>query len=214
MSPSIRFPTAVIVFLTLAVCCEFQSVAHADGEEAPATAQGLCDALLASMKGGPSLDFTARRNLLAPEVQRDLDLAFMTRIVVGPSWQGISAGDRQQLVDAFSAYSIATYAHEFKSYSGEHFEVDPSPTQTPRGDCIVHTKLFTGDPQPVELDYLMRKSGDRWRIIDVYLNGTISQMAARRSEYSTILRQGGAAALVGLLNKKTADLGDQRPGSS
>jgi phospholipid transport system substrate-binding protein len=82
------------------------------------------------------------------------------------------------------------------------------------GDCIVHTKLFTGDPEPVQLDYLMRKSGSRWRIIDVYLSGTISEMAARRSEYSAVLRQGGAPALIDLLTKKAAEFVNQRPGSS
>jgi len=59
----------------------------------------------------------------------------------------------------------------------------------------------------VQLDYLMRKNGARWRIIDVYLNGTISEVAARRSEYSTVLRQGGSPALIDLLTKKTAELG-------
>jgi phospholipid transport system substrate-binding protein len=53
----------------------------------------------------------------------------------------------------------------------------------------------------------MRKNADRWQIIDVYLNGTISEMAARRSEYSTVLRQGGAPALVALLHKKATELG-------
>ena len=147
---------------------------------------------LTAMKRGPALGYAGRRDLLTPEIQGDLDLAFMTRIVVGPPWRSLGPGDRQNLVEAFSAYSIATYAQRFKSYSGERFEVDPSPTVLPSGDCIVHTKLFTSDPQPVQLDYLMRKSGDRWRIIDVYLSGTISEMAARRSEYSTVLRQGGA----------------------
>jgi phospholipid transport system substrate-binding protein len=175
-------------------------------ETAPSvTAKSLCDALLAAMKQGPALSFAARNDLLSPEIRRDLDLAFMTRIVVGPPWRDYSATDRQALVDAFSDYSVATYAQRFKSYSGERFEVDPKPTQLPNGDSIVHTKLFTSDPNPVQLDYLMRKSGDQWRIMDVYLNGNISELAARRSEYSTVLRQGGAPALVALLRKKMAE---------
>jgi phospholipid transport system substrate-binding protein len=179
------------------------------GEEAapPATASALCDALLASMKRGPSLGFAGRKELLGPEIRRDLDLALMTRIAVGPSWRNLSPSDCQQLVDAFSDYSVATYAERFSSYSGQRFEVDPTPALLPRGDSIVHTKLFAGGPDPVQLDYLMRKTGDQWRIIDVYLNGTISEMAARRSEYSAVLAQGGAQALVALLRKKTVELG-------
>jgi phospholipid transport system substrate-binding protein len=214
MSPSTRFPAALLLIFAVALCGGLQPSVRGEDAAAPATAKSLCDALLTAMKRGPALGYAGRRDLLTPEIQRDLDLAFMTRIVVGPPWRSLGPGDRQNLMEAFSAYSIATYAQRFKSYSGERFEVDPSPTVLPSGDCIVHTKLFTSDPQPVQLDYLMRKSGDRWRIIDVYLSGTISEMAARRSEYSTVLRQGGAAALVALLRKKAADFEAQRPGSS
>lgn len=159
------------------------------------------------MKQGSALNFAGRRDLLGPEIRKDLDLGLMTRIVVGPPWRGLGATDRQQLVDAFSDYSIATYAERFTSYSGQRFEVDPNSTLLPSGDSIVHTKLFTGGTDSVELDYLLRKTGDQWRIIDVYLNGTISEMAARRSEYSAVLTTGGAQGLVNLLRKKTAELG-------
>lgn len=209
-----RFTAALFLFFALAFPGGLQPAVRAEEVGAPATAKNLDDALLAAMKQGRSLDFAARRDQLAPEIERDFDLAFMTRIVVGPAWQNLAAAEREKLVQAFSAYSIASYAQQFDSYSGERFEVDPIPASLPDGDCIVHTKLFTNDPQPVQLDYRMRKAGDRWRIIDVYLNGTISQLAARRSEYSTILRRGGAPALIDLLNKKAADLGSQRPGSS
>ena len=181
----------------------------ARGDELPpaATASALCDALIAAMKAGASAGFAGRRDMLSPEVRRDLDLALMTRIVVGRTWKSLSPSDSQQLVDAFSDYSVATYAEEFSGYSGQRFEVDPSSTLLPSGDSIVHTKLFTGSPEPVQLDYLMRKSDGHWRIIDVYLNGTISQMAARRSEYSTVLSQGGPQALIALLRKKAVELG-------
>jgi phospholipid transport system substrate-binding protein len=202
-----RFLPAFFLFFALVIPGQSQPAAPAKEADAPATVKELCDALITAMKKGSSLDFAARRDLLAPVIQRDYDLAFMTRIVVGPAWRSFSPEDRQKLTEAFSAFSIADYAKNFSGYSGEHFEVDPSSTPLPSGDCIVHTKLFTGEPDPVQLDYLMRKTGDHWRIIDVYLSGTISQMAAHRSEYSAVLRQGGAPALIDLLTKKTAELG-------
>jgi phospholipid transport system substrate-binding protein len=199
-----RFCFASISFT---VCAALTPQVRAQGLDATAPVKSLCDAVLASMKQGSALNFAARRDLLSPEIHRDLDLAFMTRIVVGPIWRSLADPDRQKLVDAFSDFSVATYAERFKSYNGERFEVDPSASPQPNGDSIVHTKLFTGSPDPVQLDYLVRKSGDGWHIIDVYLNGTISEMAARRSEYSDVLRQGGAPALIDLLKKKAVDLG-------
>jgi len=195
-------------FLALLAVAAWVSPAAARAEEAGpvVTAKSLCDALIGAMKRGASLNFAGRREFLEPEIRRDLDLAFMTKLAVGPSWRTMASADRTQLTDAFSNLSIATYAARFKSYSSERFEVDPAPSPQASGDNIVRTKLFTGDPEPVQLDYLMRKNGDRWQIIDVYLSGTISEMAARRSEYSATLQQGGAAALVALLRKKTAEL--------
>jgi phospholipid transport system substrate-binding protein len=179
----------------------------AEPPPAAATVQGLCDALISVMKEGPATTFVGREEALAPEIRLDFDLAAMSRIVVGPAWRSFSAGDKQEVTAAFSDYSIASYAQRFKGYSGERFEVDPVPSALPNGDCIVHTKLHTGDPEPVQLDYMMRVRDGRWRIIDVFLSGTISELAARRSEYSLVLRTGGSRALVDLLRKKTAELG-------
>jgi phospholipid transport system substrate-binding protein len=196
-----------LLLLVLGACVTLQPAARGEDAAPAATASSLCDALVAAMKRGASLDFAGRKALLDPEIRRDLDLAFMTKLVVGPAWKNLTPSDTQQLVDAFGAFSVATYADQFKSYAGERFEVDPTATVSARGDCIVHTKLFTGGPAPVQLDYLMRKAAGQWRIIDVYLNGTISEMAARRSEYGAVLSQGGAPALISLLKKKTEELG-------
>jgi len=163
--------------------------------------------LLQAMKDGPALGFQGRLKLLDPELRRDLNLPLMTRLVVGPPWRGFSAEKRQRLVDAFSDYSIAVYASRFKDYSGEKFVVDPATTSLPSGDTIAHTKLIPGDGEPVQLDYLLRKGEGGWRVMDVFLSGTISELATRRSEYSAVLRAGGPEALVKLLRQKTAELG-------
>jgi phospholipid transport system substrate-binding protein len=197
----------MLLIIIFAACAPFSVRGENPPPGASANAQHLCDALIAVMKEGNAISFADRRDTLSPEVRRDFDLAAMTRIVVGPPWRSLSGGEKQDLIDAFSDYSVANYAQRFKSYSGERFDVDPVPTPLANGDCVVHTKLHTADPDPVQLDYLMRLRDGQWRIIDVFLSGTISELAARRSEYSLVLRTGGAASLVALLRKKTAELG-------
>jgi phospholipid transport system substrate-binding protein len=71
---------------------------------------------------------------------------------------------------------------------------------------VVRTKLVQPNDKPVQLDYLLRNDQDKWRIIDIYLSGTVSQLAARRSEFSSVLRQNGVTGLVALLKQKTAQL--------
>jgi phospholipid transport system substrate-binding protein len=196
----------LLFLLAILLGASTRGLGAADTGGAVTTAKGLCDALIAAMKQGTTASFADRVKTLGPEIRQDFDLGLMSRIIVGPPWKQLGAGDRQAMVDAFSDYSVANYAQRFKSYSGERFEVDPAASAMANGDCIVSTKLFTGDPQPVQLNYLMRLGDGRWRIIDVFLNGTISEMAARRSEYALVLRTGGVPALVDLLRKKTAEL--------
>src|ERR1700683_1069485 len=195
--------TILIFAAALSVCSASEAPS---GSEPQAVPQALSDALLQAMKRGPALDFAARVKALEPEVSRDYDMPLMTRLVLGPPWRSMSPDEQQALVAAFSEYSIAVYANRFKNFSGERFVVDPATAKLPSGDVIVHTKLLPHDGDPVELDYLMRSEPDGWRIIDVLLSGTISQMAERRSEYSSALRDGGAAALIRLLRQKTAQL--------
>ncbi len=57
------------------------------------------------------------------------------------------------------------------------------------------------------IDYLMHENDAGWQIIDVYLSGTVSELATRRSEFSAVMRRGGADALVDVLQKKAAQLG-------
>ena len=170
-----------------------------------ATVASFYDTLLATMKDGTKLGFKGRSERLEPAIKTAFDLPLMTRLMVGPPWTSVSPEQRDQLVAAFSDFSIATYASRFDDYSGERFEVDPKTSQTNNG-MIVRTKLVKSDGEPVQIDYLMRENGNGWQIIDVYLSGTISELATRRSEFSSVMRRGGAEALVDALQKKTAQL--------
>jgi phospholipid transport system substrate-binding protein len=178
---------------------------HAAAQPA-ATLNGFYATLLATMKDGPKLGFAGRKQKLSPAINQAFDLALMTRLVVGLPWPSLSPDDQKQLVSAFADFSIATYASQFDDFSGEKFEVDPKAAPAPGNDVIVKTKLIQSNGEPVQLDYLLRQEQGEWRIIDVFLSGTISQLAARRSEFSGILREQGARGLIAVLKEKTKAL--------
>ena len=163
------------------------------------------DALLSVMKQADKLGIRGRYDKLAPTVRSTFDLAAMIRIAVGPEWNSIPPEQQVALIDNFTQMTIATYANRFDSYSGERFEVDATaePRNTGR---IVHTKLFPSTGDPVTLNYLMRGSGDGWSVVDVYLTGTISELATRRSEFGAILKSGGPNALIDSLRQQTEKL--------
>jgi phospholipid transport system substrate-binding protein len=160
--------------------------------------------LTQTMHRGAQLGDKGRYDALAPAIHRDFDLSRMAQLAVGPGWANLSPAERQQVTDAFTRYTIATYASEFSKDSGLTFEVAAAHTM-PYG-TVIDTQLVQPDGNKTSINYLMRQNGDRWQIADIYLQGTISQVANLRSQFSAVVLRGGAQALVDTLNRKTASL--------
>lgn len=169
------------------------------------TIKGFYDTLLAVMQQAKALGLKGRYEKLDPAVHKAFNLPLMTRLSVGPDWAKLSPEEQKSLTAAFSDLSVSTYAARFDGYSGEHFDVDPNPTQT-ASDVIVNTKLVQKSGESVQLNYLMRDGEAGWQILDVFLKGTVSELATRRSEFSTVLRRDGAAGLVQLIQSRADDL--------
>ena len=159
-------------------------------------------ALLHSMHDGV---YQNRYDALAPAMNRAFDFADMTRIAIGPSWYNLQAAQRDALVDAFRRFSIATYASQFDQYSGERFEAAGPSEAAPQG-MVVQTVMQAASGKPVRFNYLLHRTGGGWRIIDIYLEGTISQLAVRRSEFASVLAQSGPDGLAHLLDQKARRL--------
>ena len=167
--------------------------------------RGFYDTLLTTMRNGPTLGQSGRYVRLAPVVDRVFDVPSMTRLALGPTWATLPPAQQQQLIDAFRHYVAATYADRFDSYSGQQLQVTGE--RTYNADVIVQTKIVKSDGDTTTLDYLMRQNQGSWQISDVFLDGTISQLAIQRSEFHSILRREGVDGLVMALNRKVDLLG-------
>ena len=165
--------------------------------------QAFYDVLLSTMKEAKQLGFKGRYQRLDPAVRKIYDLPFMIGIAVGPSWASLNDQQKQKLTEAFARYSIAQYAGRFDGFSGERFEVGN--VSDNRAGKLVETKLVQGDGEPVQLNYQMHQAQGAWKIIDVLLSGTISQLAVNRAEFSGVIRRDGPDGLVALLERKAAE---------
>ena len=183
------------------------SITRAADDEATITApvRAFYDALQDAMRRARALGIKGRYDRLAPAIESAFDLAAMTRIAIGPRWTSIPKEQQAALVDGFTRMTIATYANRFDGYSGERFDVDAN-VETRSTGKVVHTRLVPSSGEAVTLDYLMRASGGTWKIVDVYLTGTISELATRRSEFASILNSGGVAALIESLRQQAEKL--------
>jgi phospholipid transport system substrate-binding protein len=144
-----------------------------------------------------------RYHALEPAVDAAFDFQVMLPFIVGPGWASMSDADHKSLVAAFRRLTLANYASNFDSFNGQRFTMDPNVIQRD-SDRVVQTTLIPKGEKPVPLLYRMRQDGGPWKVIDIFLEGYVSELATRRSDFSATVASGGAPALI----KKMNDLAD------
>jgi phospholipid transport system substrate-binding protein len=177
---------------------------HAEPASGGDTVGHLYDALLNTMKNGRTLGHSGRFTQLEPVIRQTFDIASMTRLSVGPSWASLTEAQRQRVTESFGRYISAIYADRFDSYAGQKLEVtgeQPAPA-----GVMVRSQIIKANGEPVKVDYMMRRNAGSWLISDIYLDGAISEVATRRSEFAAILKDDGIDGLIVALNRKAAIL--------
>ncbi len=165
----------------------------------------LHEMLVGVMQRADELGFDGRYERIDPVLRDLFDLDFMAAKTVGRHWRRLETDDRRRLLETFAQFTISTYAGRFNGFGGESFE-RVSTTEAPRDRRYVRTMLHRPDDEDLEINYLLHERGGRWRIIDVLLRGTVSELALRRSEYTSVIARDGFEALLANLQEKIGDL--------
>jgi phospholipid transport system substrate-binding protein len=203
----LAFVLTVAPFALSPVRAESSPPTAAETQQAASMIGAFYATLLATMKEGAALGFEGRVARLTPSLTRTFDFPAMTRLAAGAVWPTLAADEQRRLIDAFSRFSIANYAANFDSYNGERFDISGEvPAPGTGGGVIVESQLTPSAGDPVQMNYLLRVGSDGLRVLDIFVNGTISEMAGRRSEFSSVLNRGGAQALYETLEAKTQAL--------
>lgn len=180
-------------------------------EAAPAAAQtplevvaALNDALLDVLRKSNDLDYGGRFTLLAPILESKFDLEYMARQAVGRAFLDLDETQRQAWYGLFKDYMTANYASRFDHFSDQKFEIlgeEPGAKDT----VLVRTRVIDPAAENVDLSYRMHLTDGAWKVADVYLKGTVSELALRRSEYASVLKRDGFEALAANVKAKIAD---------
>lgn len=191
-----------IIYLSLSILLSIgvSSFAMAAEISAKQVVEEFQDTLIDVMKRGKELGFQGRYDQLDAAVRKSHDLPKIARIVVGKQWEELTSEQQAKLEVVFSQLSISAYAHNFKEYAGESFGF-VSEEETGRGGVVVHTNLKIPGEKDVKFDYMMKKKDDSWQIINIIADG-VSDLALKRSDYTSVLSREGFDALIAKINEK------------
>jgi phospholipid transport system substrate-binding protein len=200
LRPSAPWIAAIIAILTLT---SIPLPAEADSPAARHI-ETYYQQLMPTLQQAGRLSVRERDRRFTPAITSAFDIGTMTKLAAGPAWGTFSGAQQAAVREAFARFLVADYASLVTDYSGQSFVVDPQTSPESRGGGeIVKTKLLQPGGRTVTINYLVRGG----RVIDVYLNGTISDLATRRDEFAAILAGGGGAdALVKTLRERTESL--------
>ncbi|MDE0886800.1 MAG: ABC transporter substrate-binding protein [Myxococcota bacterium] len=158
--------------------------------------------IMKSAEGGAS--YQDRFERASPVVLEIFDMPFMAAKSIGGSWRKLSPDERKRWVKTFGDFTISNFADRFDGFSGQSLEVRGERPASRGDNRVVDTLLVRPDDEDVELDYRMSDRAGTWRVVDIYSDGSVSEVALRRSEYSSVLKNGGIEKLITLVTAKTA----------
>lgn len=197
-------PKSPMLFCAVALLAVIGRASGAVSDPAAVRVQTLTNSLLESMRAGRSVSITERYRKLEPVIQQVFALPLVTRLAVGPDWAKFSPDEQKAVLAAFTRFTTANYAYNFRNFDGEKFQIDDNVVS--RGEeKLVRTQIIPAHDAPVSLVYRMREVDGSWKILDVYSNG-VSELALRRSDFAAAIASGGAPALIAYLNRTSDDL--------
>ncbi len=175
---------------------------------AEATVETLHGTMLDAMKNAEALGYKGRLSKLSPALDKAYLFPEMARVASGSYWKNFDDAQKSQLTTSYARMSAATYAMRLKGFSGEKFEtLSVEELPPPNKGVVVRSRIVTSEgKEEAKLDYRLIQSGSDWRIIDVYYNGSISELATQRSQYLAILEKQGHAGLLAIIDKKVDEM--------
>ena len=188
-----------LIFLLMQIAIPLTSQATHPAIE---VVENLHTNLLSAMKDGDTTGYKGRYERLSPVIRSSFDLVSIARVAVGRYWESFNHEQKAKFVETFTKLSIATYARNFDAYSGERFKVISEKEQG-GSQILVRTELTKSNGEKVQLDYILHRVNNQWRIINVIADG-VSDLALKRADYSSFLKNRGFEALLSRLNEKIA----------
>jgi phospholipid transport system substrate-binding protein len=128
------------------------------------------------------------------------DFTTMSKLVLARNWRKMDKAKRAEFVREFKRHLSRTYGSRLDRYDQERVDVYGTRVEV-RNDVSVKTRIVGGQFDGAEISYRLRERKDRWRIIDVVIEG-VSLVSNYRSQFAEVLNTGTIDDLLAKLRDK------------
>ena len=126
-------------------------------------------------------------------------------MIIGKEWVNVDQIKREKLIRVFEEFITRNTIQRFKKIKRVKFFIDGKKSL---GNNIVMVKTLVevNATEKFQINYLLNKKKNTWKIFDVLLAGTISEIATKKSDFSSSLKNGGIDNLIKALEKKNSSI--------
>jgi phospholipid transport system substrate-binding protein len=178
----------------------FAFTAVASEKEAGAFAQKTADQAvkILNSQDADASKVTKLENLFKKTVQTE----WIGRFVLGKHWRDLSEKQQKDYLKNYKDFLVKQYTTNFTEYAnGTSFEIINTRELRKNQYKVSMNIMRPSNPQPIKIDYRVRKKGGSFGIIDIVVEG-ISLLNTQRSEFSSVIQRKGIAHLIDQLSSK------------
>ncbi len=134
----------------------------------------------------PGLIQQVVRKLIVPH----FDFELMSKLVMGNYWETFSDFEQTCFVSGFRNLLVERYAYILLSYDEQRISYDPVEDIGDKGYRLIRQTISREGAKPLPVEYVMKQSGDEWKVVDLVIDGVSLVRAHRGMLQSRIHTQG------------------------
>ena len=127
-------------------------------------------------------------------VKNSYDLEKMGKIIIGIDWKQMDTKTQKEFINVFKRFISVNYFRRFNKINELNFE-NQTVTDIENKFKLARV-LLTADKEKIKIDYLLGFKNEKWKIFDVLLDGSISEVATKKSDFKKIIKEEGVSGLV------------------
>ena len=132
------------------------------------------------------------------------DTEKMLKMIIGDSWKNLNNEIKKEIINVFEEYIAKNYIKRFSKIKNLQFSsLEEKKIGTYK---IVKSNLIFGNAEKVSISYLLSLKRQEWKIFDVLLAGSVSEVATKKSEFGSFIKKNNINLLIDALKKKNKEL--------
>lgn len=142
--------------------------------------------------------------LTLKNVKQNYNSEKMLSMIIGNQWKNVSNKKRKEIINIFEEYIAKNYVRRFSKM--KDFSFIENKEQNVGKFVMVRSNLVIGKKEKVSISYLLSNEQNKWKIFEVLLAGSVSEIATKKSEFKSFIKGGNIDPLIDALKKKNKDL--------